>query len=220
MWELFASSLSTGDAQREGRQSEREAARDKLEKAKQEAQRLHDAEVERIQEEHDEELRNLREQMREEHSREMAKMKEDVSQNASEEMDTRLGLVRAKVEELGRRESRLLSEVDTLRAQVTDAKYTADEEYQKRRELENALREAAEMFKQELYAKNEQLRQLQREVKHLRDWYMKGLEVVANDVHSLRVHNNITTKAAAPFKDRDKSVSQYQQRDNSATRHK
>jgi chromosome segregation ATPase len=187
-------------SQRKNRQNDQAAAKEKLERAKQDAQRLHDAEVNRLQEEHEEAIRNVREQLREEHSKEIARVKEDVSENASQEMDTRLGIVRSKLHELGRRESRLLAQIDTLRTQVTDAKHYANEEFKKRSELEGSLREAADVFKRELFAKNEQLQQLQREVNHLREWYVKGMEVVASDVHHLRSTNPscLSEKAQSP----------------------
>lgn len=46
--------------------------------------------------------------------------------------------------------------------------------------------DAAGLFKREMWVKNEELRQLQRELKHLREWYVKGMETVATDLHQFR----------------------------------
>lgn len=144
----------------------REAERQDKARMEREMKQEYEENVRQLQEEHARAIRAERARLSEEQSNELERVKQDVSQNAGNELETRLGLMRSQLDELGRRESRLLSHIESLKSQasgapfselenfpegepiclaesvtqVEDAKNVANSEYKKRKELEGALR--------------------------------------------------------------------------------
>lgn len=105
---------------------------------------------------------------------------------ARQELYARLVLIGRKVDELAARERRLLAKLGEMGEQTASAKQTADSEFKRRCELERGLRDAADLFKREMWAKNEELRTLHDEVRQLREWYTRAMEGVARDLQVLK----------------------------------
>jgi hypothetical protein len=76
------------------------------------------------------------------------------------QLETRVGAISTRVAELASKESRQHAQRAELAAQLEALRNTSEDEFQRRTALERALREAAQLFKRELWDKGEEVAEL------------------------------------------------------------
>ncbi|KAK9837993.1 hypothetical protein WJX74_009185 [Apatococcus lobatus] len=92
------------------------------------------------------------------------------------ELAGRLALLADRMTQLASKEARHETRQVDLAKAVDELRSAGQGESRRRWELEGALREAATIFKRELCDKNETLRTLQSELRHMRKWHARALE--------------------------------------------
>ena len=102
------------------------------------------------------------------------------SSTLKKELDAKLSMINNRLQDLVLREAKRESKRAALSSEVELLRETSDEEFRRRCELEKALREAASLFKRELFEKNEELVSIQHEVTAMRTWHQRSLEAVAS----------------------------------------
>lgn len=110
--------------------------------------------------------------------------REQFQQRVREQVELRLGVLQARVEELASRDTLLLSKLADAANQVGSARAAVEAETARRREAEGVLREATDLFKRELWEKQEELRGLASQLHQLRDWHGRFMEALGHDVRA------------------------------------
>lgn len=124
--------------------------------------------------------------------------KEHFQQRVREQVELRLGVLQARVEELASRDTLLLGKLADAANQVGHARAAVEAETARRRDAEATLREATDLFKRELWEKQEELRGLATQLHQLRDWHGRFVEALGHDVRATaRILSQVSRDASA-----------------------
>lgn len=110
--------------------------------------------------------------------------REQFQQRVREQVELRLGVLQARVEELASRDTLLLSKLADAANQVGSARAAVEAETARRRDSEAILRETTDLYKRELWEKQEELRGLASQLHQLRDWHGRFMEALGHDVRA------------------------------------
>lgn len=99
----------------------------------------------------------------------------------SRELQLRLAKLQARVTELAEKEQRVLLRQSAMAEELATARVTAETEYSRRVEIERALHQSANIFKQQIWTKEEELARVAEEARALREKLgrSKNVEAVA-----------------------------------------
>lgn len=109
------------------------------------------------------------------------------SENAlKKDVERRVSGITDKLRDMAEKEKVREGKLRELTQQLNAAKENADSETNRRLDVERTLAEASSLFKRELFAKNEELRELQKEVALLREYQRENVEHMAQDIHDVK----------------------------------
>lgn len=125
------------------------------------------------------------------------------------DVERRVEQITERLRDMADKETVREGKLRELTVQLNTAKDNADAEANRRLDVERTLAEASSLFKRELFAKNEELRELQKEVALLREYQRENVEHMARDIHDvkalvsapqdLRVRSPLASNALADY---------------------